>query len=629
MFYRLRTHHGGLLAEDLTCGEVSSFAEADIGTERPVLLLYSAETRPEVGFLISATGSRLWVKPTLEGAGVIAVGVARDAADGVALYDPGNGLWACAAPGNDQTPSRGGLSFAVKRVSSYERFTVETVAAANVPPHVADTAARVDHLLARPFDAEILLTAQPSDGPLVEALSRFLSRFELNRMAQRVVRSDVHRAALAALFPGDLGVQPGLNELARWMAARSAVSPSRPSGWRALFQRRRSLPAAHAPETLGPAFDRLALLDKLGPQVSLPNSLNVLARQAVEPTRSVCIIATARNEGIYLLDWIAYHRAIGVTAFFLYTNDNDDGSDILLDALASAGVVHLTRNLSPTEGSVQLKAYGHALGIQPGLLDFEWAMLIDLDEFFVFDTTLFRSAPDYLRWQDATACDAISLNWVMCGPSGQSKWRDDFIARRFPEAPMGVDAHVKSLCRPRLFAYSYPHHPVSWRKAPFRTNNGSGRPHEAADPLHPAISVNPSAECACIYHYFYKSTEEFLWKWSRGRSGGPAERQRSTGALTKLFVDGFVQQFHKTGPKWPTLDACAPEFAAERERLLALPGVAQAVAMLKRDFVERMPTIVSMFRSSDAILGSVDGGKAFWDTLEPESMAPNRISLRD
>ncbi|MBL4556550.1 MAG: glycosyltransferase family 2 protein [Rhodobacteraceae bacterium] len=49
-----------------------------------------------------------------------------------------------------------------------------------------------------------------------------------------------------------------------------------------------------------------------------------------------------RDEGPYVLEWLAWHKAIGVTDFVVFTNDCTDGTDALLDRLDAAGeVMHL------------------------------------------------------------------------------------------------------------------------------------------------------------------------------------------------------------------------------------------------------------------------------------------------
>ena len=44
------------------------------------------------------------------------------------------------------------------------------------------------------------------------------------------------------------------------------------------------------------------------------------------PPRRITEVAFAKNEGRFLLEWIAYHRLIGVSDFLVYTNDCEDES---------------------------------------------------------------------------------------------------------------------------------------------------------------------------------------------------------------------------------------------------------------------------------------------------------------
>ena len=61
---------------------------------------------------------------------------------------------------------------------------------------------------------------------------------------------------------------------------------------------------------------------------------------------SVLAITTMRNEAPFVLEWIAYHKHIGVTDCLIYTIDCEDGTDVLLDRLAALGVVPHERNHS-------------------------------------------------------------------------------------------------------------------------------------------------------------------------------------------------------------------------------------------------------------------------------------------
>ena len=58
------------------------------------------------------------------------------------------------------------------------------------------------------------------------------------------------------------------------------------------------------------------------------------------PGRSgAVIVACMKNEAPYIVEWIAYHRAIGINDFLIYTNGCEDGTDEILDRLAEMGVL--------------------------------------------------------------------------------------------------------------------------------------------------------------------------------------------------------------------------------------------------------------------------------------------------
>ena len=43
------------------------------------------------------------------------------------------------------------------------------------------------------------------------------------------------------------------------------------------------------------------------------------------------IVGCMKNEGPYIVEWVAYHRAIGIDNFLIYTNGCDDGTSEILD----------------------------------------------------------------------------------------------------------------------------------------------------------------------------------------------------------------------------------------------------------------------------------------------------------
>ncbi len=52
--------------------------------------------------------------------------------------------------------------------------------------------------------------------------------------------------------------------------------------------------------------------------------------------RAVAVL-TVRNEGSFLIEWLAHHRACGFSDFLVFSNDCTDGTDLMLDRLAALG----------------------------------------------------------------------------------------------------------------------------------------------------------------------------------------------------------------------------------------------------------------------------------------------------
>ena len=63
---------------------------------------------------------------------------------------------------------------------------------------------------------------------------------------------------------------------------------------------------------------------------------NAGAGDRAGPVRFLAV-TSMRNEGAFLLEWLAHHRAVGFTDVLVFSNDCDDGTDAMLDRLAQLG----------------------------------------------------------------------------------------------------------------------------------------------------------------------------------------------------------------------------------------------------------------------------------------------------
>ena len=610
-WFGIRTFHGTDLHTDTETGAACS-ALAGTGSGRFRRLLgWQPPGRRDLVFLTpeAPRPSPLHVPPEPFANTILPFRAVPTATEGgIALFDHGARRYLCAAPPGPGEPVAA-VTVDRSRVSDWETFHLLPISPAELPSEVIARMSALGRLLGMSSGAGLtaegvlaFLHGEALDhaDAALNATLPLMSLAELQRAAEFIRDVPALSARLAQAMPADVFAAAALPELSRWLARREEAASSR--------RRLR----------IGANLDFLADAGYGGVPVSIAHACNALARASVQPRREICLVATARNEGVYLLEWIAYHRAIGVEAFFLYSNDNDDGSDALLGALADAGVITWIDSEVGLGKSAQNKAFGHSLGVLPDTLDYCWALLIDLDEFFVFDPDMFGSIRDFLRYHELRQTDAIAANWVFIGSSGQNVWRDEPVTARFTrQLHGGVYPAVKTVCRPSQFIHSTAHFPRTHNRRSFVFRNAAGDLHSytkapLGPELAPASSDHPDPRFACIYHYFFKSAEELLWKFSRNRGDHPKTAGIANTALEPYMVNEFVAQHHATDlPEDDRIRRCAPNLEVEIAALRALPGVSAAVDSVQRIYRERIGVIKEAYRDAPVIRQAGGTGRHF------------------
>ncbi len=449
-------------------------------------------------------------------------------------------------------------------------------------------AAEICAAVARPYRAAGLmgrlrdLSLRPG---LAEALIRVLPREELAELAADLLEREEARALLAEVMPQNRWVQEVLPSLAAGRRERGAVGADN--------------------TTSSPAADEFAgdPLEGFGqPQVGF--ALTALARRRIKPRRGACLVAAARNEGPYLLEWLGYHRALGFEHAFIYTNDNWDGSDALLAALARTGAITLVHNQAGGHFGPQYKAYSHAFSLLPQVLDYAWAAVLDLDEFVGFDANVFDGIEAFLAWQQTQPVDAIALCWQVFAGGRDDAWRDAPTLERFTRREPHPNQHVKSIVRPPIFWHSHAHYPQATLAAPFvyRTESGALHHHAGEQKRLAAFAEAPSARTAWVNHYLLRSAPEALWKLARGHGdwkGQVAERHLE---MARFICRSYINLADKPDlVEDRRILACAPRRGEEVAALRALPGVAEAEDAVRALFAERLERMVRAFVEAPAV----------------------------
>lgn len=235
------------------------------------------------------------------------------------------------------------------------------------------------------------------------------------------------------------------------------------------------------------------------------------------------ISAIVKDEYESLLEWLAWHRVIGVSGFFLADNGSTDGTRELLSALQDAGVVQLFDFPGEADVRPQLPAYQMLLRQCPPGVDV--LAFIDADEFLLPMEGEESLLPFVQQRFADESVSAVALNWANFGSNGELFAGDGLVIERFTrraKQDFNVNLNIKSLVRPdRVEDFANPHFAnLRWG----RYVDAAGR-DLVAHPRHgQGVSAEVCWDGARVNHYAVKSLEEFLLGKSRRGSAASFNR---------------------------------------------------------------------------------------------------------
>lgn len=240
--------------------------------------------------------------------------------------------------------------------------------------------------------------------------------------------------------------------------------------------------------------------------------------------KKVIVLNTVKNEESYILEWVAYHRVMGVDGFLIMDNDSTDSTPDILSALTRAGIVCGVPwpTVHPYEKQ-QMSAFATAVRALQTINACEWLGFLDVDEFYV--SREFGTFQNMLNNLDPA--DAYHLTWLFFGSSGLEKWEDGLVIERFQQRAKinhGKNWQSKPLAKLDTIAghFHHPHNIKLVEGSTYKLPNGVDFPGvlpARTAPTGPEISRAKirSAPLMCIHHYAIRSHEEFFEKIGKGR----------------------------------------------------------------------------------------------------------------
>ncbi len=304
-----------------------------------------------------------------------------------------------------------------------------------------------------------------------------------------------------------------------------------------------------------------------------PVRMPVMDPPKVDKTKnSVTIITTMKNEGPFILEWIAYHRAIGVDNFMVFTNDCTDGTDDFHDLLMEKGIVQHRDNPFRDTGLKPQHAALQAGEEEDIIKNADWVICMDVDEFInikVGDgtlTDLFKAVPD---------ANMISLTWRLFGNSDIHEFKDGPIIAdytrcahemtRKPHQAWGFKTLFRNIGLFKKLGVHRPKglNPQLWEAINWVNGSGKPMPKEFFRNAWRSTQETVGYDLVSLNHYAVRSAESFLVKRDRGRVN---HVDRDQGMAYWFRMNHNVGEDH-------SIQRMLPALQAEMDRLLADPDI--------------------------------------------------------
>lgn len=295
----------------------------------------------------------------------------------------------------------------------------------------------------------------------------------------------------------------------------------------------------------------------------------------------ITVVASMRNEGPFIVEWVTWYRMLGFTDVVVVTNNCTDRSPELLDVLQAARLVRHLRCDVPEGERITARKLAAAKPLR-AVRKAAWVLVCDVDEFLV----IHKGAGRIGDLVDLAAADpaylGMSINWKVFGTGGVARFEDRPVHRQFVLAGSledGLSRFVKSIFRrPQWFQALGEHGPrgldlalagKQWGEPGMAWVNSAGEDVPQWTPDAPYLRSLPRAQSshavAQINHYMLRSVESFSLK----------QGTKSPVALS----DRYGPAYFRAADKGDVPDASAFRYAEEYEalhrRVMRRPGVAR------------------------------------------------------
>ncbi|MDZ4391345.1 glycosyltransferase family 2 protein [Cypionkella sp.] len=307
------------------------------------------------------------------------------------------------------------------------------------------------------------------------------------------------------------------------------------------------------------------------------------------------LISSVKDEGPFLLEWVAHHLVLGFDRILIASNDCSDGTDRLLSALAAEGyITHVPNKLKP--GEIPQHAGYEKIRRLHDIDASAWLMMLDADEFLNVHVGDHRVAD--LTERAEADIDVIALNGMFFTSQPVAQWQPGRVCPLFTQRlPIHhkANAALKTLTRnPARFRGIHNHSMVGFKeKAPLQVLWGDGT-RTQTDPALPLWRQLRNGDIKAVSHrlahynhYGLKAPDSFALRRSRGR-GAVAETNAETARHTDAY---FFERDQPAGE-----DLSIARYSAEVQALMAEMLQHQRIKRRQRVCEETYDSLIAPYR---------------------------------
>ena len=256
------------------------------------------------------------------------------------------------------------------------------------------------------------------------------------------------------------------------------------------------------------------------------------------PHGQLTAVSMMKDEGPFVIEWVAHHLAIGFTDLVVYTNDCSDGTDDMLIRLEELGLCHHRRNVIPEGIRPQPSALNYAQG-EPVVGQSDWVMVFDADEFLSIkygNGTL----DDLIGAAKAQGANGIVVTWRIFGSGGVVDWSRAPVTEQYLMA--APQTWNKGWGVKTLFTFDPDYWKLGIHRPKMKTRhiktefpdqvkwlNGSGREMEDYFKFRGWRSITRTVgyDWVQLNHYAVKSVDSYAIRKMRGNVNNKADKYNS------------------------------------------------------------------------------------------------------